>query len=118
MEAFVSFRQVCKFGKSNKKYTFFFASFIKKEINYGQKIYLTVEIKSNTEQIIRYNNKENLLNLRQLSTREEQNVECSVRVKTSLNENGIGAAGWDCSTGESSIYVFPLPLLPAIICII
>ena len=103
MEAFVSFRQVCKFGKSNKKYTFFFASFIKKEINYDQKIYLTVEIKSNTEQIIKYNNKENLLNLRQLSTREEQNVECSVRLKTSLNENGIGAAGWDCSTGESSI---------------
>ncbi len=30
-------------------------------------------------------------------------MECTVRSKTSLNSDGLGAAGWDCSTGESSI---------------
>ena len=107
MEAFVSFRQVCKFGKSDKKYNFFLASFIKKEISYDQKIHFLVEIKSNTQQVIKYNNinknKGRLLYFRKLSNREEQDVECSVKSKTSLNEYGIGAAGWTCTTGESSI---------------
>ena len=57
--------------------------------------------------IIKYNNinknKGRLLYFRKLSNREEQDVECSVKSKTSLNEYGIGAAGWTCTTGESSI---------------
>ena len=107
MESFVSFRQVSKFRKIDKRYLFFLASFIKKEIDFSTKIHLVVEIKSstNTQQKVKLNNKNKgrLLYFRKLSRREELSVECTVRSKTSLNEDGIGAAGWDCTTGESSI---------------
>ena len=107
MESFVSFRQVSKFRKLDNRYLFFLASFIKKEIDITTKIHFVVEIKSSTDTQqkvkVKNKNKGRLLYFRKLSRREEQTVECTVRSKTSLNSDGLGAAGWDCSTGESSI---------------
>ena len=107
MESFVSFRQVSKFRKLDKRYLFFLASFIKKEIDFSTKIHFVVEIKSSTstQQKVKLSNKNKgrLLYFRKLSRREEQSVECTVRSKTSINQDGLGAAGWDCTTGESSI---------------
>ena len=103
MESFVVFRQVSKFRKQDNRYLFFLASFIKKEIDLNQKIYINVEIKSATEQKIKSSKQGRLLYFRKLSPREEQTVECTVNTKTSLTEDGIGSAGWVCSSGDSSI---------------
>ena len=103
MESFVSFRQASKFRKIDNRYKFFLATFIKKEIELAQKIYLTVLIKSSSLQKINSGIKGRVLYFRKLSPSEELNAECTVNSKTSLNSNGIGAAGWDCTTGESSI---------------
>ena len=109
MESFVSFRQVSKFRKLENKYMFFLASFIKKEIDFSEKIHLVVEIKSatTTEQKVQIKNKKKnkgrFLYFRKLAIREEQIAECTVKSRTSLNQDGIGAAGWDCTTGISSI---------------
>ena len=103
--AFVCFRQVSKFRKNGNRYTFFLATFIKKVFDINEKIYLTVEIKSSSpaQQKVKFITKGKSLYFRKLSRREEQTAECTVRTQTSVNENDIGAAGWDCSTGESSI---------------
>ena len=103
MESFVSFRQASKFRKTDNKYSFFLATFIKKEIDYSQKIYITVEIKSSSAQNIKSRIRGRVLYFRKLSTREEHSCECSVNSMTSINSDGIGAAGWNCTTGESSI---------------
>ena len=102
MESFVSFRQVSKFRKLDNRYSFFLATFIKKEIDFDQKIYLTVLIKSPTQNINSHI-KGRTLYFRKLSPTEEQTVECTVNSKTNINSDGIGAAGWGCTTGESSI---------------
>ena len=102
MESFVSFRQVSKFRKIDNRYYFFLATFIKKEINFDQRIYLTVLIKSPSQQI-KSHIKGRTLYFRKLSPTEEQTVECTVSSKTDINSDGIGAAGWGCTTGESSI---------------
>ena len=102
MESFVSFRQVSKFRKLDNRYSFFLATFIKKEIDFDQKIYLTVLIKS-PSQNINSHIKGRTLYFRKLSPTEEQTVECTVNSKTNINSDGIGAAGWGCTTGESSI---------------
>lgn len=103
MESFVSFRQVSKFRKISNKYSFFLATFIKKEIDFDQKIYLTVEIRSPSQQNLKSHIKGRTLYFRKLSPIEEQTAECTVNSKTEINSDGIGAAGWDCTTGESSI---------------
>lgn len=105
MESFVCFRQVSKFNKKGNKYEFFLASFIKRQIALNEKIHFLVEIKSSSseEQIVKFINKEKIHNSRKLSRREEQAVECSINSQTPINDNGLGAAGWNCSTGESSI---------------
>ena len=95
LNAIYVFRQVCKFKKEGKKYRFFLATIIKVDINLNEKLYLIVELKSETNEKSSYK--------RLLSRREEQIVECSVLSKTNVNEMGIGAAGWDCITGESNI---------------
>ena len=103
MDSFVVFRQVSKFRKVDKRYLFFLASFIKKEVDLNQKIYLNVEIKSASEQKIKSYKQGRFLYFRRLSPREEQTVECTINSKTNLSEYGIGCAGWDCSTSDSSI---------------
>ena len=98
LNAIFSFRQASKFKKDNNKYHFFLATFIKENIEYNTKITLKVKLKNEV------NNKiNNLFNKRKLSPSEIQNAECSVRLKTDIYEIGVGAAGWDCETGESSI---------------
>ena len=92
--AVVSFRQVSKFRHRNKGYSFYLATFIKKEIENDSKIYLKVRIKSELT--------ENSKN-RKLDSLEELTAQCSLSKKTEFNENDIGAAGWDCATGSSSI---------------
>ena len=103
MESFVSFRQASKFGRLDKKYIFFLATFIKKEIDINTKIYIQVEIKGSSEENLKSKTKGKVLYFRKLSRREEQTAVCTVKSKTSVNKEGLGAAGWDCSTGESSI---------------
>ena len=103
MESFVSFRQVSKFRKISNKYSFFLATFIKKEIDFDQKIYLTVEIRSPSQQNLKSHIKGRTLYFRKLSPIEEQTAECTVNSKTQINSDGIGTAGWVCTTGESSI---------------
>ena len=103
MDSFVVFRQVSKFRKLDNRYSFFLASFIKKEIDLNQKIYINVEIKSASEQKIKSNKQGRLLYFRKLSPREEQTAECSINTKTNISENGLGCAGWVCSSGDSSI---------------
>ena len=95
LNAIYVFRQVCKFKKEGKKYKFFLATIIKSNINSNEKLSFTVELKSETNEKSSYK--------RRLSRREEQIVECSVKSKTNVNENGLGTAGWDCLTGESNI---------------
>ena len=95
LNAIYVFRQVCKFKKEGKKYKFFLATIIKSNINSNEKLSFTVELKSETNEKSSYK--------RCLSRREEQIVECSVKSKTNVNENGLGTAGWDCLTGESNI---------------
>ena len=105
MESFVVFRQVSKFRQVSNRYSFFLASFIKKEINANEKISLNVEIKSSDEIVEKnkLNNKGRLLYFRKLSRFEEQTAECTVSSRTSVGESGLGTAGWDCITSESSI---------------
>jgi len=95
LNAIYVFRQVCKFKKEGKKYKFFLATIIKSNINSNEKLSFTVELKSETNEKSSYK--------RRLSRREEQIVECSIKSKTNVNENGLGTAGWDCLTGESNI---------------
>ena len=59
---------------------------------------MTVEIKSESNE-----KNSNFLNKRKLSRREPQTVECTIQTQTNVNESGIGSAGWNCITGESSI---------------
>ena len=98
LNANFSFRQASKFKKQNNKYTFFLATFIKENIDANAKLIMTVEIKSESNE-----KNSNFLNKRKLSRREPQTVECTIQTQTNLNENGVGSAGWDCITGESSI---------------
>lgn len=102
IKANFTFRQASKFKKNNNKYTFFLATFIKGNIAPNSKISLKAILKSETNNL-NYLNKKKLNNKRKLSRTEEQNVECTILSQTNINENGVGAAGWDCSTGESSI---------------
>jgi len=95
LKAIYIFRQVCKFRREGKRFRFFLATIIKKNINSNEKISLIVELKSVSNEKSSYK--------RLLSRREEQIAECSVMSKTNVNENGIGTAGWDCITGESSL---------------
>ena len=95
LNAIYVFRQVCKFKKEGKRYKFFLATIIKANIDSNEKLSFIVELKSESN--------EKSFSKRLLSRREEQIVECSVKSKTNVNENGIGAAGWDCITGESNI---------------
>ena len=95
LNAIFVFRQVCKFKKESNKYKFFLATIIKDNINSNEKLSFKVELKSETYEKSSYK--------RLLSRREEQIVECSVKSKTNVNENGLGTAGWDCITGESNI---------------
>lgn len=98
LNAILSFRQASKFKKDNNKYHFFLATFIKENIEYNTKITLKVKLKNEVNNTIK-----NVINKRKLSPSEIQNAECSVRLKTDIDEIGVGAAGWDCETGESSI---------------
>ena len=59
---------------------------------------MKVEIKSESNE-----KNSNFLNKRKLSRREPQTVECTIQTQTNVNESGIGSAGWNCITGESSI---------------
>ena len=93
------FRQASKFKKKENKYNFFLSTFIKKVIGYNSKILLTALLKEELN-----NKKTNLKKKRKLSRIEEnQNVECTLSTITDMDENGIGAAGWNCTTGESNI---------------
>ena len=103
MKSFASFRQVSKFRKINNRYTFFLATFIKQEIDFNQKVYLIVEIKSSSLQKIKSYIRGCTLYFRKLFPTEEQIATCTLDSKTKLNSDGIGAAGWVCTTGESSI---------------
>ena len=103
IESIILFRQVSKFRQINNRYTFFLATFITQIIDYSEKLYLTVEIKSSlNEKIVSQNNKK-IKYSRKLSRRETQVAECTLNSKTNLNENSLGAAGWNCTTGESEI---------------
>ena len=95
LNAIIVFRQVCKFKREGRRYTFFLATLIKENISSNTKLSFIVELKSETN--------EKTSNKRLLSRREEQIVECTVKSKTNVNENDIGTAGWDCITGESNI---------------
>lgn len=99
LNAVFSFRQVSKFGKTSNKYHFFLATFIKENISSDTKLSLKVKIKSEGTQ----SKKVDKFNKRKLSPIEEQTAECSISLKTEVGENGVGAAGWGCETGESSI---------------
>ena len=96
--AFLSFRQACKFSEQSNGYYFYLATFIKKVIEANSKIYLKVKIKSelNTKKA------DNFIK-RKLDNSEVQNAECSLVTMTELDENELGAAGWNCYTGQSSI---------------
>ena len=99
LDAIYSFRQVSKFKKEDNKYKFFLATFIKEKIDKSMKLNMQVEIKReiNTKNIDGENK-------RKLSDKEIKNVECSPTMITAINNAvGVGAAGWDCTTEESSI---------------
>ena len=98
LDAIYSFRQVSKFKKEDNKYKFFLATFIKEKIDKSMKLNLQVEIK---REISKKNL--NIVNKRILSDKETKNAECSPTMITNINEVGVGAAGWDCITEESSI---------------
>jgi hypothetical protein len=95
----ISFRQASKFRRESNKYTFFLSTFIKQEIDPNMKIKMKVEIKSETDNKI----DEKIINKRRLSRREELDVECSLVTKTDLNDDGVGAAGFQCTTSETTI---------------
>ena len=100
LQAAFSFRQTSNFKKelnSNNKYQFFLATFANREIEINSKLNIKVRIKSETQNIIKSYNK------RKLSRTEDKSAECSISMKTGLNENGLGAIGWICTTMESSI---------------
>jgi hypothetical protein len=99
LNAVICFRQTSKFKKENNRYKFFLATFIKKKIEVNMKITMIVEIKSETDNKI----DENTLNKRRLSRREELNAECTLVIKTEINDNGVGAGGFQCTTSESTI---------------
>jgi hypothetical protein len=99
LNAVICFRQTSKFKKENNGYKFFLATFIKKKIEVNMKITMIVEIKSETDNKI----DENTLNKRRLSRREELNAECTLVIKTEINDNGVGAGGFQCTTSESTI---------------
>ena len=99
VNAVISFRQASKFRKENNKYKFFLSTFIKENIDPNMKIKMKVEIKSETDNKIN----EKILNKRILSRREELDVECSLLTKTDLNDDGVGAAGFECTTSETTI---------------
>ena len=104
IESIILFRQVSKFRQINNRYTFFLATFIKQEIDNDEKIYITVEIKSSSlDQMVVSNLNKKIKYIRKLSRRETQEVECTVDSKTSVGDSGLGAAGWNCISGESTI---------------
>ena len=98
LNAIFSFRQVSKFKKVDNKYKFFLATFIKDNIDENMKLNIQVEIKREINE-----KNFNLINKRKLSEKETKNVECTPSMITDINEDGLGAAGWECSTEESSI---------------
>ena len=99
LNAVISFRQASKFRRENNKYKFFLSTFIKQKIESNMKIKMKVEIKSEADAKI----DENIPNKRKLSRREELDVDCSLVTKTDLNEDGVGAAGFECTTSETTI---------------
>lgn len=99
VNAVISFRQASKFRRENNKYKFFLSTFIKQEIEPNLKIKMKVEIKSETDNKI----ESKILYKRRLSRREEVDVECSLVTKTGLNDDGVGAAGFECTTSETTI---------------
>ena len=103
IESYISFRQVSKFKQVNNRYTFFLATFVKQIVEFGDKIHLTVEIKSSLNQKVISKLNKKIKYYRKLSRRETQSVECTLNSKTPLSSEGIGAAGWNCTTGESTI---------------
>jgi flagellar basal body-associated protein FliL len=96
--AVLSFRQACKFSEQSNGYYFYLATFIKKLIEANSKIYLKVKVKSELNTKKAYNSLK-----RKLDISEVQNAECSLVTMTELDENEVGAAGWNCYTGQSSI---------------
>ena len=98
LNAIFSFRQVSKFKKDNNKYHFFLATFIKENIENNAIITLKVKLKSEVN-----NSTKTIFNKRKLSSSELQTAECSVKLKTNIDEIGVGAAGWDCEINESSL---------------
>jgi len=99
VNAVISFRQASKFRKESNKYKFFLSTFIKTKIESNMKIKMKVEIKSETDNKIN----EKISNKRRLSRREELDVECSLLSNTDLNDDGVGAAGFECTTSETTI---------------
>ena len=99
LKAIYSFRQASNFKKeyNSNKYQFFLATFTKGEIGINAKIVIKVRIKSENQNKIKSYKK------RKLSRTEEKSAECSISMKSELDENGIGVAGWTCTTKESSI---------------
>lgn len=99
LQAAYSFRQASNFKKelNSNKYQFFLATFSNGEIEINSKLIIKVRIKSETQNKIKSYNK------RKLSRTEDKSAECSISMKTKLNENGLGAIGWICTTMESSL---------------
>ena len=93
------FRQASHFEKNNNKYHFLLSTFITKDVENKSKLFVKIKIKGelNKKSKNKYNNK------RKLYSEEVQNAECTLKMKTEINENGVGSALWDCITGESSI---------------
>ena len=99
LKALYSFRQASNFKKelNSNKYQFFLATFAKGEVGINSKLIIKVRIKSETLNKIKSYNK------RKLARTEEKIAECSISMKTELDENGVGAVGWICTTKECSI---------------
>ena len=99
LKAVYSFRQASNFKRelNSNKYQFFLATFTKGDIGINSKLAIKVKIKSETQNKIKSYNK------RKLSRTQEVSSECSISMKTEIDENGVGSVGWICTTKESSI---------------